>query len=54
MTPYKLKGNELYPLVYAGDAVVPGTPSNVTGYNLSFLALLGLVISIATFLRSDI
>ncbi|XP_010916207.2 subtilisin-like protease SBT5.6 isoform X2 [Elaeis guineensis] len=31
VTPYELKGNESYPLVYAGDAVVPATPSNVSG-----------------------
>ncbi|XP_072993873.1 subtilisin-like protease SBT5.6 [Typha latifolia] len=31
VTPYKLKNNVFYPLVYAGDAVVPGTPSNVSG-----------------------
>ncbi|RWW58926.1 hypothetical protein BHE74_00034171 [Ensete ventricosum] len=37
VTPYVLKSSELYPLVYAGDAVVPGTPGNVSGYIFRFL-----------------
>ncbi|CAL9056224.1 unnamed protein product [Musa banksii] len=31
VTPSVLKSSEFYPLVYAGDAVVPGTPGNVSG-----------------------
>ncbi|XP_020098205.1 subtilisin-like protease SBT5.6 isoform X2 [Ananas comosus] len=31
VTPYQLKKKKLYPLIYAGDAVVPGTPTNVSG-----------------------
>lgn len=30
VTPYQLSGNKPYPLIYAADAVVPGTPANVT------------------------
>jgi hypothetical protein len=30
VTPFQLPGNKPYPLVYAADAVVPGTPANVT------------------------
>lgn len=30
VTPYQLPGNKPYPLVYAADAVVPGTPANVS------------------------
>ncbi|TVU35232.1 hypothetical protein EJB05_17110 [Eragrostis curvula] len=30
VTPYQLPGNKPYPLIYAADAVVPGTPANVT------------------------
>ncbi|KAG8077788.1 hypothetical protein GUJ93_ZPchr0007g5199 [Zizania palustris] len=30
VTPYQLPGNKAYPLVYAADAVVPGTPTNVS------------------------
>ncbi|XP_022715683.1 subtilisin-like protease SBT5.6 [Durio zibethinus] len=30
VTPYKIK-EQMYPLVYAGDVVVPGVPQNVTG-----------------------
>jgi subtilisin family serine protease len=28
VTPYQLPGNKPYPLIYAADAVVPGTPAN--------------------------
>eukprot|EP00267_Zea_mays_P037571 XP_008675086.1 subtilisin-like protease SBT5.6 isoform X5 [Zea mays] len=30
VTPYQLPGDKPYPLVYAADAVVPGTPANVS------------------------
>ncbi|GJM93255.1 hypothetical protein PR202_ga09800 [Eleusine coracana subsp. coracana] len=30
VTPYQLPGNKPYPLIYAADAVVPGTPANVS------------------------
>lgn len=30
VTPYQLAGDKPYPLVYASDAVVPGTPANVS------------------------
>ncbi|KAG6489053.1 hypothetical protein ZIOFF_050311 [Zingiber officinale] len=31
VTPYTLKSSVSYPLIFAGDAVVPGTPANVSG-----------------------
>ncbi|KAF8409158.1 hypothetical protein HHK36_005231 [Tetracentron sinense] len=31
VTSYKLKEKKMYPLVYAGDVVVPGTPKNYSG-----------------------
>ncbi|TKW16560.1 hypothetical protein SEVIR_5G306800v4 [Setaria viridis] len=30
VTPFQLPGNKPYPMVYAADAVVPGTPANVS------------------------
>ncbi|THU51056.1 hypothetical protein C4D60_Mb06t27010 [Musa balbisiana] len=31
VTPYVLNSSDFYPLVYARDAVLPGTPSNISG-----------------------
>ncbi|KAJ3695119.1 hypothetical protein LUZ60_000496 [Juncus effusus] len=31
VTPYQLKGKDPYPLIYAGDAAITGTPANLTG-----------------------
>lgn len=30
VTPYRLKAKD-YPLIYAGDAAIAGTPANLTG-----------------------